>query len=308
MNEPAGVTFAAPAKINLYLHVTGKRDDGYHLLDSLVAFAGVNDTVAARLSADMAADRAVDLTLSVTGPFAPGLTAGPDNMVLRAARALAAAAGVTSPGAALTLTKRLPPASGMGGGSADAAAALKALVRLWDLHVEPAALAELALGLGADVPVCLRGQAVFMGGIGDEMTVAPVLPPAWLVLVNPGICLSTPEVFTARAGDFSAAARFDAAPADAAELADILKARRNGLTPAAVSLAPVVGEVLSAIKQSEGVLLSRMTGSGATCFGLFSDADAATRVALSIGESRPGWWVKPASLEGDATRLQSLVR
>ncbi len=299
MNEPAGVTFSAPAKINLYLHVTGKRDDGYHLLDSLVAFAGINDTVAAQ--------PATNLTLGVTGPFAPGLTVGPDNMVLRAARALAAA-GVTSPGAALTLTKRLPPASGMGGGSADAAATLKALVRLWDLHVEPATLAELALGLGADVPVCLRGQAVFMGGIGDEMAAAPALPPAWLVLVNPGICLSTPEVFAARGGDFSAAARFDAIPADARELADILKARRNGLTPAAVSLAPVVGEVLSAIEQSEGGLLSRMTGSGATCFGLFSDADAAARAALSIGESHPGWWVKPASLEGDATRLPSLGR
>ena len=157
---PDRLTEPAPAKVNLYLHLTGRRDDGYHLLDSLVVFAGIGDTLSAA--------PAETLSLHVAGPFAAGLAGEPDNLVLRAARALAAEAGVTA-GAHLVLDKHLPVASGIGGGSADAAAALRLLCRLWRLAPQPAALARLAAGLGADVPVCLAGRAARMGGIGERL-------------------------------------------------------------------------------------------------------------------------------------------
>ena len=175
---PDRLTEPAPAKVNLYLHLTGRRDDGYHLLDSLVVFAGIGDTLSAA--------PAETLSLQVTGPFAAGLAGEPDNLVLRAARALAAAAGVAA-GAHLVLDKHLPVASGIGGGSADAAAALRLLCRLWRVTPQPAALARLAAGLGADVPVCLAGHAARMGGIGERLEPAPVLPACGIVLVNPGI-------------------------------------------------------------------------------------------------------------------------
>ena len=167
---PDRLTEPAPAKVNLYLHLTGRRDDGYHLLDSLVVFAGIGDTLSAA--------PAETLSLHVAGPFAAGLAGEPDNLVLRAARALAAEAGVTA-GAHLVLDKHLPVASGIGGGSADAAAALRLLCRLWRLAPQPAALARLAAGLGADVPVCLAGSAARMGGVGERLGPAPVLPAVW---------------------------------------------------------------------------------------------------------------------------------
>ncbi|MCP5366146.1 MAG: 4-(cytidine 5'-diphospho)-2-C-methyl-D-erythritol kinase [Hyphomicrobiales bacterium] len=290
----AGVTVIAPAKINLYLHVLGRRADGYHLLDSLAAFAGIQDVVAAR--------PADDLTLTIAGEHAGDAPVDDTNLVLRAARLLAETAGV-APGAALTLTKRLPVASGMGGGSADAAATLKALDRLWGLGTAPADLMRLGLMLGADVPVCLGGRAAFMGGIGADLAPAPALPPASVLLVNPGVAVQTPAVFRARTGPFSQPGRFDYAPADAGELAALLQARTNDLTEAAIALQPVIETVLTALEACPGVLLARMTGSGATCFGLFADAGDAAAAALALGPANPGWWVKAASLESDAARL-----
>ncbi len=289
------LSFPAPAKINLYLHVTGRRADGYHELDSLIAFAGVGDTVTV--------GPADDLSLSLDGPFADRMPPAPDNLVLRAARDLARAAGVKG-AAAITLTKRLPPASGIGGGSADAAATLRALARLWGLPAEDGQLKDLALGLGADVPACLGGTCAFVGGIGEHIRPAPPLPPAWLVLANPGVPLATAMVFAARAGAFSEPAPFDAAAADAAGLAALLAQRRNDLTQAATARAPAVGEALAALEAESGALLARMSGSGATCFALFAGAGEAQAAAKRIATAHAGWWVAAAPLLGDAARAE----
>ncbi len=290
------VRVAAPAKVNLYLHVVGRRDDGYHLLDSLVAFAGIGDTVEVR--------RKQGFSLALEGPFAAGVPAGDDNLVLRAARALADAAGADL-GAEIRLVKRLPPASGIGGGSADAAAALRALACLWNARIEERTLAALALRLGADVPVCLAGRAAFMGGIGDELAPAPALPAASIVLANPGMPVATPEVFRRRAGAFSQPARFSETPRDAADLARLLKARGNDLEAPARAICPAIGDVLEALERQPGALMARMSGSGATCFALFAEAGAATEAASALGRAHPGWWVEAGSLESDAARPEN---
>jgi 4-diphosphocytidyl-2-C-methyl-D-erythritol kinase len=277
----------ARAKVNLYLHVLGRRADGYHELDSLVVFADAGDA--------LRAVPAATLSLTLDGPFAAALAGERDNLVLRAARALAASADAP-PGAALHLTKTLPVASGLGGGSADAAAALRLLARLWRLRLDAARLHAIARGLGADVPVCLAGRAAFVGGIGERLDPAPALPPAGLVLVNPGVPLATPSVFKARAGAFSSPGRFDSAPRDACELASLLAARANDLTEAATVLVPAVGEVLAALAASPDCLLARMSGSGATCFGLYRDAAAAARAAAWLAGRRREWWVAPTAL------------
>lgn len=277
----------APAKVNLTLHVVGKRDDGYHLLDSLVAFAGVGDTL------DFAP--ADTLSLDVTGPTAAQIPDG-ENIVLKAARLLAEAAGGQAQGAAIRLTKRLPVAAGIGGGSADAAATLKGLIRLWNLTLPAESLSRVALAIGADVPVCLAGAPTRMMGIGERLEPAPALPPAWLVLVNPMVPLHTPPVFKARTGPFSAADPLSESPADAHALADALASRRNDLTPPAISIEPVVGEVLAAIAATPGCLLPRMSGSGATCFGLYGTEAEAVAAAAALAAAQPGWWVAPARL------------
>ncbi len=278
---------AAPAKLNLYLHVLGRRDDGYHLLDSLVAFADIADVVTAR-SADA-------LSLEITGPFAAALQGDPsENLVWRAAMALAARAGIEAK-AALTLEKNLPVASGIGGGPSDAAAALKAPAELWRVDLGERKFQGLAESLGADVPVCLFGETAWLGGIGERVVPAPPLPPCTVVLVNPGVSLSTPAVFKARTGGFSASARFETAPADAVTLARLLEARRNDLTPPAVGLAPDIASVLRALEAETGALLTRMSGSGATCLAHFADAEAAARAAHLRG-AHPGWWVAAGRL------------
>jgi len=277
----------APAKVNLYLHVVGRRPDGYHLLDSLVVFAGVGDRVAVAPAAD--------LTLTVDGPFASLVPAGPENLVLRAARALAEWAGVKA-GARIRLSKRLPVAAGIGGGSADAAAALKALCAWWKIEVDPAGLAGRALALGADGPVCRAGVPAFVGGIGEDIAPPPPLPPAWMVLVNPGVAVPTPQIFKARTGAFSAPGRFAAPPADAPALFTILAGCRNDLTQAALALAPAIAGVMAALDAQPGCALSRMSGSGATCFGLFADQPHAAAAAAAIAAAHAGWWVRPAPL------------
>jgi 4-diphosphocytidyl-2-C-methyl-D-erythritol kinase len=283
------ISVFAPAKLNLSLHVVGKRADGYHLLDSLVVFAGVGDTL------DLS--EATDLRLEVTGPTAGLIPAEGENIVLKAARLLAEAAGLNR-GAAIRLTKRLPVAAGIGGGSADAAAALKGLMRLWDVTLPDERLRALALAIGADVPVCLAGIPTRMSGIGEVLEPAPALPPAWLVLVNPMVPLHTPAVFKARTGPFSAADPLTRSPADAVALAAELAARRNDLTPAAVSIEPVVGEMLAELAAGPDCLLSRMSGSGATCFGLYAGQAEAESAAVRLQAARPGWWIAPAALLG----------
>ena len=287
------VHIAAPAKLNLYLHVTGKRADGYHLLDSLIAFAAVHDTVSVR--------PASKLSLELAGPFAATLRRETDNLVLRAARALAAAAGARS-GARIRLIKRLPVASGIGGGSADAAAALKALKRLWRVD-ERVDLSALALPLGADVPMCLAGRAAIASGIGERLDPVPALPPAALVLVNPMARLQTNRVFQARSGAFAAPAAPLGPCADAAALAAALAERRNDLTAPAVGLRPQIQSVLDALAETEGCLLARMSGSGATCFGLYADDAPAVRAATALAAKHRGWWVCATRLLDDVATL-----
>jgi 4-diphosphocytidyl-2-C-methyl-D-erythritol kinase len=280
--------WAAPAKVNLYLHVVGRRSDGYHLLDSLVAFAAVGD--------ELTAAPAATLSLAVTGPHAAALQIAPrDNLVWRAAELLAQHAG-RAPAAQLTLAKHLPVASGIGGGSSDAAAALRALDALWQLGLDEAALAGLAATLGADVPVCLAARASWLGGIGGHVEPAPALPDVTALLVNPGEALPTQAVFKARRGEYSAPARFTAMPADAAGLAALLVERRNDLTSAAIALVPAIGEVLDRLTDLDGALLARMSGSGATCFALFARRGAAQAARALLAAERPGWWVAEGRL------------
>lgn len=277
--SPAAQTEFAPAKVNLYLHVTGRRADGYHLLDSLAVFPALGDRLAARPAAG--------LSLALAGPFANALAAEPDNLVLRAARALAAARE-SAPDVALTLEKTLPPASGIGGGSSDAAATLRLLARLWDVVVP----ADLAPALGADVPVCFAApEPRFMTGIGERLVLAPPLPGFWMVLANPGIAVPT-------AAAFAALSRCDNPPAIPPPtlagfdgLIDWLRAQRNDLEAPARSLCPAVDEVLEALR---GAPLARMSGSGATCFALHASEAQAQAQAARLRRARPGWWIATA--------------
>lgn len=265
---------AAPAKINLCLHVTGQRDDGYHLLDSLVAFASVGDTVSARPWQG--------LSLSITGPEGEGLSAGADNLVLRAARLMGAR------DLALTLDKRLPLASGIGGGSSDAAACLRLLAQRMNT---PLPSRKLVLALGADVPVCLDPRACRMRGIGEEIIPLPPLPPVWLVLVNPRIEVPTPLVFRALSQRDNPALPETVPKWDDAEaLCGWLAAQRNDLEAPAIAIAPVIGQVLDVLGATDGCALARMSGSGATCFGMFGSQGAADQAATTIRATFPNWW------------------
>jgi 4-diphosphocytidyl-2-C-methyl-D-erythritol kinase len=261
-----------PAKVNLFLHITGKRPDGYHLLDSLAVFPAVGDVLTVA--------PADTLSLNIDGPFGAALGAGPDNLVLRAARALHPTAG-----AALRLTKNLPVASGIGGGSADAAGALRLLSRHWGLA---APLHETALALGADVPVCLARRTARMGGIGEILGPAPLLPPFGILLCNPGVAVATAAVFRARAPAVSPPAALPDAWPTAAAMAQALAQLTNDLEPAAITIAPAIGMALATLRALPGALLARMSGSGATCFALFATPGQAA--AAAAGLDRPGWW------------------
>lgn len=272
-------TEPAPAKINLYLHITGRRADGYHLLDSLAVFAGIADRITFAPSDA--------LSLAVTGPFASSLSGEVDNLVTRAARGLAAASGVR-PAGTLTLDKQIPVASGIGGGSADAAAALRLLCRVWQLNPPAAVLDRIAAGLGADVPVCVRNRPARMRGVGEILAPAPTLPPCGLLLVNPGVPLPTASVFRARARGFSPVAVLPDGWETVHAMAASLSGLTNDLETPAIGLVPAIRDVLRAIADTRGCLLARMSGSGATCFGLFADAGEAEAAAAEL--ARPGWW------------------
>ncbi|MCW5700148.1 MAG: 4-(cytidine 5'-diphospho)-2-C-methyl-D-erythritol kinase [Rhodospirillales bacterium] len=280
------------AKVNLYLHIIGRRDDGFHLLDSLVAFAGVGDRLHIR-DADT-------LTLTVAGPFADSVPRDESNLVLRAAGLLADVAR-SRPRAHIHLEKNLPVASGIGGGSSDAAATLKHLNSFWDLGQVHGSLRDIAATLGADVPMCLDTRTMFVGGIGEEATAAPPMPPVWLVLANPGVPVLTADVYHRRTGPFSAPGRFgfDEPLADAAALARCLGSRGNDLTAAAVSVAPAITDVLAALAALPGALIARMSGSGGTCFAVFAERESAERAAARLAADHPQWWVVAAPLLGE---------
>lgn len=273
------ITETAFAKINLCLHVTGQRPDGYHLLDSLVAFADAGDVITCT-----AADR---LALTITGPQAANLPVTDDNLVLRAARAMGRM------GAAITLEKHLPVASGIGGGSSDAAATLRALSRLWNLPLPGPAT---VLALGADVPVCLSGQTLRMQGVGEVLTPLPPLPETHILLVNPRVGVATPAVFRALACKTNPPLPEPPRFADATALAAWLTDQRNDLEPPAITLTPVIATVKTAIAAQSGCLLARMSGSGATCFGLFATAAETRAAANSLNAAHPDWWITPSRL------------
>ncbi len=267
---------AAPAKVNLFLQVAGRRPDGYHLLDSLVVFAAIGDLVSVT--------EAPVFTLAMDGPEAGSLAAERDNLVLRAARAIAKAGGVET-AAALHLQKHLPVASGIGGGSADAAATLRALTRLWRLD---AAMAQgVAPALGADVPACLVSGPLRMTGIGEVITPAPALPEFGLVLANPRVPVATPAVFRGLAGRFSGPAVLPFGWADAASMAADLARLSNDLEAPAIETCPAIAPVLAALGTLPGALLARMSGSGATCFAILPDAASAARAPALLP---PAWW------------------
>lgn len=283
---PGVAAEAAHAKLNLSLRVSGRRNDGYHELRSLVAFAGTCDW--------LTAEAADELTLAVTGPFGELLTGEPDNLVLRAARALREQSGVAA-GARLTLEKNLPVASGIGGGSADAAAALRALMRLWEVAPGDEALMRLALSLGADVPVCLGTAPALMSGIGERIERLSALPSFGLVLANPGVALSTAAVFRELdASPFDGALEEGAVPAFATlyELVAWLMTEKNDLEAPAIRLVPEIGETISALAGTVECRLARMSGSGATCFGIYPGEAEARAAAEVLAAAYPRWWVE----------------
>ena len=262
----------APAKLNLALHVRARRPDGYHELETLFAFVRDGD----RLT--MA--RAGAPSFTVDGPFAEGLAGEGDNLVLRAVRGFAAAFGDPGP-LAITLTKQLPVASGLGGGSADAAAALRLLARLTGIE-DTARLMAIAAELGSDVPACLLGRAALGRGRGEVLTPLNGLPPLPVLLVNPGVAVPTGPVFASWDGT-DRGSLADGTPIESA------LAGRNDLEPPALRLAPVIGDVLALLRTGAPVL-ARMSGSGATCFALYASAEARAATAQAIRSAQPGWW------------------
>jgi 4-diphosphocytidyl-2-C-methyl-D-erythritol kinase len=274
----------APAKVNLTLHVTGQRPDGYHMLDSLAVFADVGDRL--RLSLASAP------SFEVTGPFSEGVPATAENLVLKAAAVLAPDLPL-----AIALHKELPPSSGIGGGSADAAAVARGLAALTGTDPDPGAL----LSLGADVPMCLDSRPVRVQGIGERLDPVPDLPPLPAVLANPMKPMPTPPVFKALTVKDNPPMPDRLPPfAGAVDLIGWLAGERNDLQDAAITLLPEIGAVVSALAVCRGARLARMSGSGATCFALFATEAEAAEAAAALSAAHPGWWVRAGTL-GDAT-------
>lgn len=280
------LTYLAPAKVNLALHVTGRRDDGYHLLDSLVVFTTFGDSIHVATSDTDG--------FGISGPYASGISDSSDNLVLRARDLLRRLSPDRPCGPVhIRLGKNLPVASGVGGGSSDAAATLLALIRHWKLPLTAVRLAAEALALGADLPMCLAARPLIARGIGEALSPVPALPSLPLVLANPGVAVSTPAVFRALV-------HRDNPPLPALPpiggpeaIADWLAMTRNDLEMPARAAAPAIGDALHALRQ-EGAALARMSGSGATCYGLFADMLSARDAAKAIAARHPDWFAVAA--------------
>jgi 4-diphosphocytidyl-2-C-methyl-D-erythritol kinase len=293
----AVVSENARAKINLSLHVQRRREDGFHLIESLVAFARIAD----RLDVEPAAQ----FETTVTGPFAEALADCPaeENLVVQAGHGLSHGIGGVPPGALIMLEKNLPVGAGIGGGSADAAACIRALLRLNKVKASDVALAQIASGVGSDVNVCLASEPAFITGVGNVVEPAPRLPDIPVVLVNPGLQLATPDVYEAvglaPGEDFAAETppRPDGAMRSVTAVVDYLNATRNDLQQPATGLAPAIADIAVALASKPGCLLARMSGSGPTCFGIFGTAAEAHDAAQWISDERPDWWVRATSLD-----------
>lgn len=275
----AKVTAFAPAKLNLTLHVTGRRSDGYHVLDSLVVFADVGDQITAESDSN--------LWLDVSGPMAQGVPSDARNLMLKAAALMP-----LGQGAALSLTKNLPAASGIGGGSSDAAATLRALSQLWNV---PLPTSEMLLKLGADLPVCMTPLPQRMSGIGEKLSLVPNVPELSILLVNPKIEVPTPAVFKAMTNrDNPGMTRALPAWSSQSEFVNWLSDQRNDMQTAACALASEISTCLTALEAVEGCQLARMSGSGATCIGVFVTANAANSAEQALKSIYPNWWVTAA--------------
>jgi 4-diphosphocytidyl-2-C-methyl-D-erythritol kinase len=281
----------APAKVNLTLAVLGRRRDGYHSIDSLVVFAGVADR--------LTLTPGKPLGLSVRGASAAKAGAIDDNLVLKAARALETEVRGLKLGH-FTLKKRLPVAAGLGGGSSDAAAALRLLARANRIALSDARLRRAARRIGADVPVCVDPQPRRMRGIGDVLSKPLAVPPLAALLVNPGVPVPTRDVFEILrlkpGGRPRRAGRAARLPRKANDFVAFLAAQGNDLEPAAIKLQPVILRVLAALQREPGCALARMSGSGATCFGLFTSSRAAASAGRRLAAAQPRWWVKATKL------------
>ena len=278
MNSPDHIAEIAYAKINLALHVRSRRADGYHALESLFVFAEDGDVLQARLRSDAV------LTLEIDGPFAGGLAADENNLVMQAAHRLRGIIGYDV-GADIRLTKNLPVASGIGGGSADAAATVRLLMRLWNAPIPQSQVVELALSLGSDVPACIASVTQLVRGRGEMLDEHAVegIAGCPMLLVNPGVAVSTAPVFAGWD-------RIDRGALDADSLSSLIRSGRNDLEPPAIALAPVIADALAAL-QERSPLLARMSGSGATCFALLRDDVALSEAAAALRRMHPGWWI-----------------
>ena len=277
----------APAKINLTLRVVGRRADGYHELESLVAFADLADTLTLQPGPKV--------TLDMSGPFAAACGSAAGNLVLKAVAALGERIGPIQSGH-FALEKNIPVAAGLGGGSADAAAALRLLARANDLAPDDARLAAAARALGADVPVCLDPRPRVMRGIGEVLSAPLALPRLDALLVNPGVPLPTRDVFARFAGRGRGKGSRGQVAGDRKALIAFMATQDNDLTPAAVACAPVVAVVLAALRALPGVLLARMAGSGPTCFAIFASHNEAAVAARAIEAGHSNWWVRNATI------------
>ncbi|WP_342069073.1 4-(cytidine 5'-diphospho)-2-C-methyl-D-erythritol kinase [Yoonia algicola] len=283
----ATIKASAPAKVNLTLHVTGQRDDGYHLLDSLVVFAGVADQLSATI--------APDLRISVSGPFSMGVPTDHTNLMMRAAEVLRAARGVTM-GASLTLEKHLPHAAGIGSGSSDAATTLAMLAELWSVAPLPAMTPEV-VALGADVPVCISSpRPLRMSGIGDMLSPVGQLPSCALVLVRPPVEVPTGPVFQGLATKQGSPMTPLPTALDYEGFVHWLLAQRNDLQPPAEAIAPQITEAIAKLGSLPAVSVAGMSGSGATCFGLVKNMAIARHVARIVQVAKMDWWVAPAEV------------
>jgi 4-diphosphocytidyl-2-C-methyl-D-erythritol kinase len=293
-DQTGGLRIKAPAKVNLFLEITGRRADGYHTIDSLMGFLDLADVVHLR-PADA-------LSLTMDGPFADQAPLDESNLAVRAVRLLEERVGRSLP-VALHIEKMIPAGAGLGGGSSDAAAVLRGMRALFDLTIGDDQLAGLGLALGADVPACLASVPVLAGGIGEQLQPAPAVPELHLALVHPGVGLATPDVYGA----------YDRGHMDCAcchghdrlfmpiSWIDAVAQRRNDLEAAAMELEPLIASMLDQLSGTPGCQLARMSGSGTACFGIYGDRAMAEKACAELRAAFPGWWVRPARLEGSAS-------
>lgn len=280
-------TLSAPAKVNLYLHVTGKREDGYHLLESMMCFADICDEVTVTPS-----DK---ITITADGEFASLVPTDSSNIAYKAAEKLQPFCG--NKGADIHITKNLPVGAGIGGGSADAAAVLHLLNEIWEVKLSDNRLAEIGLSLGADVPICLNRKAALVSGIGENICNIATMPEIYIVLVNPKQHVATPQIFKMGFEKFTNYGVNDNFPKEASSVLEYLARQHNDLMPNAVKILPVIGDILAIIKNTSGCVFSRMSGSGATCFGIFENRHDSQNASDLIKKLHPNWWVKSGIIQ-----------